>query len=129
MEYLILIAKAIGIEYKYVIAGLLGAVVRTILSGKKFTWAIFLSTIAGMFCAIYLTPVVIIWFGLLTADVAVHNGIAFVIGLTGLSIAEAVLKLVHQFATNPKVSNNFLKLVLEYLTRDGNDKKNPKDDE
>ncbi|MDR6757193.1 hypothetical protein J2Y48_002489 [Mycoplana sp. BE70] len=89
---------SIGIDPSHLFAGLAGAFVRAVVQGKKLTWELISSVIVGALCATYLTPVAVAYFG-----IAATNGLAFGIGLIGMSIAEGAVKLGHKWAANPKL--------------------------
>lgn len=97
------ILTGLGISPSHLFAGLAGAFVRTVIQGKKLTWEIASAALVGSFCAIYLTPLAAAWLGIAIANVAAHNGLAFAIGLLGLSLAEGAFKLVHRWSLNPKL--------------------------
>lgn len=89
---------SIGINPAHLIAGVAGAFVRAIIQGKKLTWELVTFVLVGALCATYLTPVVVMYLG-----VAATNGLAFGIGLIGMSLAEGVVKLVHRWSINPRL--------------------------
>lgn len=89
---------SIGINPAHLFAGLAGAFVRAVIQGKKLTWSLVSTVIVGALCATYLTPVVVLYLG-----IAATNGLAFGIGLIGMSLAEGVVKLGHKWAANPKL--------------------------
>lgn len=87
-----------GIDPAHFIAGLAGAFVRSIIQGKKLTWELTAFVIVGALCATYLTPLVVLYLG-----IANTPGLAFGIGLIGMSFAEGAVKLAHKWAANPKL--------------------------
>lgn len=97
------ILTGLGISPSHLFAGLAGAFVRTVIQGKKLSWEIVSAALVGSFCAIYLTPLVAVWLGIAAINIAAHNGLAFAIGLIGLSLAEGTFKLVNRWANNPKL--------------------------
>lgn len=110
IEFLIALFKAIptvlisvGIEPSHLFAGLSGAFTRTVIQGKRLTWEILSGSFVGALCAIYLTPLVGKWLGFDIADLAVNNGLAFAIGMIGLSLAEGIVRLAQRWASNPRL--------------------------
>lgn len=89
---------SVGINPVHLFAGLAGAFVRAVIQGKKLTWELVSSVVVGGLCATYLTPVVVLYVGL-----AATPGLAFGIGLIGMSLAEGVVKLAQKWAANPKL--------------------------
>lgn len=94
---------AIGISPSHLFAGLAGAFVRTVIQGKKLTWAMLSAALVGSFCAIYLTPLVAAWLGIAVLNVAANNGLAFAIGILGLSLAEGAFKMANRWAEDPQL--------------------------
>lgn len=97
------ILAGLGITPSHLFAGLAGALVRTVIQGKRLTWEIASAALVGSFCAIYLTPLAATWLGIAALNIAAHNGLAFAIGLLGLSLAEGAFKLVNRWAANPRL--------------------------
>lgn len=93
----------IGINVSHLIAGLAGAFVRTVIQGKKLTWEVVSGSFVGAFCAIYMTPLLMKWAELNQADGDLNNGIAFAIGMLGVSLAEGAVRLAQRWASNPKL--------------------------
>lgn len=94
---------AVGISPSHVVAGIAGAFVRTVIQGKKLSWELVSACLVGALCAMYLTPLVAKWFGVGLLDVSTINGLAFAIGMLGLSLAEGAFKIAHRWATNPRL--------------------------
>lgn len=107
-----------GIDPAHFIAGLAGAFVRSIIQGKKLTWELISFVVVGALCATYLTPLVAMYLA-----IANTPGLAFGIGLIGMSVAEGVVKLAQKWAANPKLpSTTTTKELIDILT-DKNNKK------
>lgn len=110
---------SIGINPAHLIAGIAGAIVRAVIQGKKLTWDLISYVLVGALCATYLTPVVVMYFG-----IAATNGLAFGIGLIGMSIAEGAVKLAQKWAANPKLPKNTTpKDLIELIVKDGDKNK------
>ncbi|MBN7809086.1 hypothetical protein JZX86_27590 [Agrobacterium rosae] len=94
---------ATGISPSHLVAGIAGAFVRTVIQGKRLSWELVSACLVGALCAMYLTPLVAKWFGIGLLDVSTINGLAFAIGMLGLSLAEGAFKIAHRWATNPRL--------------------------
>ena len=94
---------AIGISPSHVVAGIAGAFVRTVIQGKRLSWELVSACLVGALCAMYLTPLVAKWFGIGLLDVSTINGLAFAIGMLGLSLADGAFKIAHRWASNPRL--------------------------
>lgn len=97
------ILTGLGISPSHLFAGLAGALVRGFIQGKKLTWEITSAAMVGSFCAIFLTPLAATWLGIAATNIAAHNGLAFAIGLLGLSLAEGAFKMVNRWSANPRL--------------------------
>lgn len=102
-ETLTALLAAIGINPAHFFAGLAGAIVRIAIQGKKFTFELVSGAFAGSLCAVYLAPLVARWLGLDLLDAAANSGLAFVLGMIGLSIAEGLVRVAQRWAANPKL--------------------------
>lgn len=102
-ETLTALLAAIGINPAHFFAGLAGAIVRIAIQGKKFTFEVVSGAFAGSLCAVYLAPLVARWLGLDLLDAAANSGLAFVLGMIGLSIAEGLVRVAQRWAANPKL--------------------------
>lgn len=94
---------SIGINPSHVFAGLSGALVRTFIMGKRWTWETLMGSLVGALCAIYLTPITGKWLGLNLEDLSINNALAFALGMLGLSLAEGAVRLAQRWADNPKM--------------------------
>ncbi|MBM7323870.1 hypothetical protein [Brucella anthropi] len=94
---------SMGINPSHVFAGLSGALVRTFIMGKRWTWETLMGSLVGALCAIYLTPLIGTWLGLNLLDLSVNNALAFALGMLGLSLAEGLVRLAQRWANNPKL--------------------------
>jgi len=109
---------SIGINPAHLFAGLAGAFVRAVIQGNKLTWQLVSSVIVGALCATYLTPVVVMYLG-----IAATNGLAFGIGLIGMSLAEGAVKLAQKWAANPKLPKQAdAKDLLDLISKEDNKK-------
>ena len=94
---------SLGINPTHFTSGLAGSVVRSLLTKGKSRWEILSGSICGTFCAVYLTPIVVGWVGVSAVDISSTNGIAFGIGIVGMSLAEGAVRLAQRWAANPKL--------------------------
>jgi hypothetical protein len=94
---------AIGINPAHFFAGAAGAIVRITIQGKKLTLDVISGAFAGSLCAVYLAPLVARWLGLDLLDAAANSGLAFVLGMIGVSIAEGLVRAAQRWAANPKI--------------------------
>lgn len=93
---------SIGIEIPHVVAGAAGGVVRAVIRPGQSVVQSISTTMVGVLCAVYGTPIAERYAGLGDADVAVTNGVAFFIGLVGMSIAEGLVVAAHAWARRPR---------------------------
>ena len=103
METLAAFLTSLGINPAQLFAGLSGAFVRTVIQREPLTWAIVSASIVGALCAVYFTPIIGVWLGLNLAEVAINNALAFGIGMIGMSLAEGLVRLAHNWAQNPRI--------------------------
>ena len=102
-ESLAAFLTSIGISPSHLFAGLAGAFVRVVIQGGALTWAVVSASIVGALCAIYLTPIIGLWLGLNMANLAMNNGLAFGIGMIGMSLAEGIVRMAQNWAKNPRL--------------------------
>jgi hypothetical protein len=124
-ETLAALLAAIGINPAHFFAGLAGAIVRIAIQGKRFTFEVVSGAFAGSLCAVYLAPLVARWLGLDLLDAAANSGLAFVLGMIGLSIAEGLVRVAQRWAANPKLP----KVGILADARDALDMSKDKDDQ
>lgn len=103
LESLAALFASLGINPSHMVAGLAGAFVRTVVQGNRMSWEILLGSVVGAICAIYLTPIVGTWLALDLANLAMNNGLAFAIGMIGMSLAEGLVRLAQRWAENPRL--------------------------
>ncbi|MGF6155810.1 phage tail tape-measure protein [Ensifer sp. KUDG1] len=94
---------SVGINPAHLLAGLAGALVRAFIQGNRCWYEVVMGSIVGALCAIYLSPVIGGWIGLNMLDLATNNGLAFAIGMIGLSLAEGAVRLAQRWAANPRL--------------------------
>lgn len=119
---------AIGINPAHFFAGLAGAIVRIAIQGKRFTFEVVSGAFAGSLCAVYLAPLVARWLGLDLLDAAANSGLAFVLGMIGLSIAEGLVRVAQRWAANPKLPKVGILADARDALDMSNDKKSDKDE-
>lgn len=94
---------SIGIKPTFLFAGAAGAIVRTMLAKGRSMWEILSGVMIGTLSAIYITPVVITWLNIDVSSLDNTNGIAFGIGMIGMSLAEGAVRLAQRWASNPRL--------------------------
>ncbi|UXT56672.1 hypothetical protein FY134_03030 [Agrobacterium fabrum] len=127
-ETLTALLAAIGINPAHFFAGLAGAIVRIAIQGKRFTFEVVSGAFAGSLCAVYLAPLVARWLGLDLLDAAANSGLAFVLGMIGLSIAEGLVRVAQRWAANPKLPKVGILADARDALDMSNDKKSDKDE-
>lgn len=103
LESFIAFLTSIGISPSHLFAGLAGAIVRVVIQGGALTWAVLSASIVGALCAIYLTPIIGVWFGLNLTNLSMNNGLAFGIGMIGMSLSEGIVRMAQNWAKNPRL--------------------------
>jgi len=89
--------SALGIKLPAFIAGLIGgAVSLRFLPEMKTWWHKVGTAFSGAFAATYLTPAFAEYFSMAAGGNG-ENGISFAIGLFGMSLAAAIIKMIPQF--------------------------------
>lgn len=94
---------AIGVNPAHFFAGIAGTIVRIAIQGKKLTLEVLTGAFAGSLCAVYLSPLMARWIALDPTDAAANGGLAFVLGMIGLSIAEGLVRAGQRWAINPRL--------------------------
>jgi len=100
-----------------VVAGGLGAFVSLILARKMTAPQALLSWIAGFACAIYLAPVLIVWWPWLGKSAA---GTTFAVGMFGLQIVAIFYDICVVLKDDPQAT---ISMVLDVLRRKRSDDK------
>ncbi|MCZ4089082.1 hypothetical protein [Sinorhizobium psoraleae] len=113
---------AMGIQPVHFFAGLAGGIVRALVDKKGSPWERIVAGAVGTLCASILTPFVLLILGVTSPHMV--GAIAFVVGLVGLSMTEAVIKIGKDYARNPgKLKEDFGSLLLRVFTKDDKDGK------
>ena len=94
-----MIAESLGVKYATLIGGFLGALVSLKFIEGMSVWSRASTVLAGALVAAYLTPVVVEWMEL---SAKMEGGIAFLVGLFGMSMAGAVIKAAPEFVDAAK---------------------------
>lgn len=97
---------SIGVNPSHLFAGLAGAFVRAVMTRSNSFIEAITGGFAGTACAVYLTPLVIKYLGIIPVDVALNNGIAFGIGLIGVYLTEGFIRIAQRWAANPKLPDS-----------------------
>lgn len=91
---------AIGINPTHLSAGLAGSLVRAIVLKARSKLELMSTGLVGTLCASYFTPIIVKW---IEMDPDTTNGVAFGIGLIGMSLAEGFLRMAHKWSENPQL--------------------------
>lgn len=94
---------SIGVNPTHLTAGLSGSLVRSLLTKGKSRWEVLTGSLVGTLCAVYMTPIVIQWFSFDITQISSINGIAFGIGMIGMSLAEGAVRIAQRWANNPRL--------------------------
>lgn len=91
---------AIGINPTHLSAGLAGSLVRAVVLKARSKLELMSTGLVGTLCASYFTPIIVKW---IEMDPDTTNGVAFGIGLIGMSLAEGFLRMAHKWSENPQL--------------------------
>lgn len=97
------ILASLGLTKGSALGGFFGAVISLrFLEGLSW-WKRLSTVIAGTFVAAYVTPLIVLLFDL---NVKVESGVAFLVGVFGMSLAGAVIKAIPDIikAVNERIS-------------------------
>lgn len=88
----------VGVEFSVFLAALLGGLVAAMIDKGPF-WERALSVVVGLACSVYGTPFIVVYVGNmgLFAEVPpnqLQNGVAFLLGVTGMVILRGVVDWV-----------------------------------
>jgi hypothetical protein len=86
------IAVALGVKSNGLLAGFFGALVSTYFAAKSWTERLIMA-FSGTLCAAYITPVIGEYF---KASERQENGLAFAVGLFGMTLAGAIVQTVRE---------------------------------
>lgn len=97
--------EIVGVEFSVFVAALLGGLVAAMIDKGPF-WERALSVVVGLACSMYGTPFVMAYvagIGLFAAVPAeqVQNGVAFFLGVTGMTVLRGVVDWVRAFFKRP----------------------------
>lgn len=94
------LAAILGIKKAPLIAGFIGAILSLYFIKNLTRTKAAVAVIGGAACAAYLTPWIIVWFGLRGSEEA-ESAAAFLIGILGMNIIGGVFFIGEQFKNNP----------------------------
>lgn len=92
----------LGIKSYHLIAGFAGGVVRAFVRPGATKLQAFGSCVVGALTAGYMTPVAVIYLPE-SASIGGEGATGFVIGLTGMAVAEGLIQLVNRWRNNPTI--------------------------
>lgn len=112
---------AMGIQPSHLIAGLAGGIVRALVDKNGSPWERIIAGAVGALCAGILTPIVLLMLGVTALQF--HGAIGFMLGLMGMSLAQALIKIGKDYARNPgKLKDDLGSLLLRVFNKDSDDK-------
>lgn len=89
------------------------------IQGKKLSTEIISGSFGGALCAVYLAPLLAQWLNI--TDAAANGGLAFAIGMVGLSLAEGFVRIAQRWANNPRIGD--IKKIADIVNDSKNDRK------
>ena len=99
------LAAALGVKQAGLIAGFVGAVVSLRFVTEARTWpARITMALCGTLCAAYLTPALAEY---LDASERVENGLAFALGLFGMTLAGAIVSAIRELKVAEQIATWF----------------------
>lgn len=105
---------ASGIHPQHLVAGLFGGIVRAVVGKQGSIWERLATGFVGALAAGYLTPLVALL--IVGASPAMLNGVAFCLGLMGMSLCEALIAVGKDYARNPgKLKQDVRSFLLRVL--------------
>lgn len=112
MEKIDAILARLGIDFAALVAGLLGGAVAVYRSDRKLTlWESFGLIFVGAVCAAYFTDPLTRWMNI--GD-GVRNALSFCVGIAGLQLAGAVLRIGRKIEKNPVKTFTELKTGVDH---------------
>lgn len=97
-------AGIVGVTFASMIIGFIGAVLGISYVPEMSKKQMFAALLAGLCCAAFMTPVAAHWYSLYfgpTVPQFLENGIAFLLGISGMYIVPGFLSLSRSFRDNP----------------------------
>lgn len=105
---------SIGVQPGHFISGLAGGLVRAIVNKHGSMWERVVAGAAGTLCASFLTPFVVLLFG----ATAAQGAIGFMLGIIGMSLAEAIIGIGKAYARDPaSLKEDAREFLLKMLSR------------
>lgn len=99
-----------GGQSSYLIAGFLGGLVRAFLAKSGTIMERIVGGFTGAVSSYYLTPIFALAFGI--PDPQILSGVAFIVGLISMYLAEAIIGVAKAYARNPGAFKDVIKDVL-----------------
>lgn len=101
------------------IGGFSGGIVRSIVSKSGTRWEKVVGGMAGAILSVYFTPIAI---ALLGTTIPISS-LSFVVGLVGMSLVEAIIKIGRDYGNHPgKLKGDIREIILRLLGADKVDK-------
>ncbi|MDX1114780.1 hypothetical protein GOL31_23545 [Sinorhizobium medicae] len=112
---------AIGVQPSHLVAGLAGGIIRALVNKNGSIWERMIAGAVGALCAAFLTPFVIMLFAVTAPQIG--GAIGFLLGVVGMSLAEALIAIGKDYANNPgKLKDDIGSLLLRVFNKDSEDK-------
>jgi hypothetical protein len=108
---------SIGVQPTHFFAGMAGGLVRALVNSHGTIWERIIAGAVGTLCASFLTPFLFLMLGF--PDPQMVGAIAFVIGLLGLSLTEAIIAIGKDYANHPgKFKEDIRGFILKVMSKD-----------
>lgn len=91
------------------VIGFGGAIAGVLTTGKLSIWKRISMTIVGALCSGYLSPLIQYLIGI--EDASAKNFIAFIVGMVGMSLTAAIMKIADDIRKDPK---GFIKAIKKW---------------
>jgi hypothetical protein len=107
-----------GFQPSHIAAGFFGALARTFVAKTGTLKQRFVEGFFGSLFAVYCTPILAVFLGV--TDVQMMNAVAFAVGLMGIYIADALMALGREYASDPgKLKDAFKELLVRLIAPKG----------
>lgn len=120
-SFLISILTAMGIHPTHFFAGAAGGIIRALVNKQGSIWERIVAGAVGTLCASILTPFILLILGVTAPQMV--GAVAFLLGLVGLSLTEALIKIGRDYSRNPgKLREDFASLLLRVFDNNSDKK-------
>lgn len=94
------------------ISAIIGSFVGAAFRKDESTFSIFISVVAGISTSYYITPAIVVIFGLTDP---LENAIAFILGLLGMCIITMLMSIFTSLTENPRDTIEYIKVLIKDL--------------